>query len=218
MKKIIFNILFIILFLLPSIAFSNNQYNTESNVKKAILVEDYIVKHKEKIKWFIIKYNLSSNNNLNNDLKKLNEAIEALQKIQNTNIEKSIAESVLKSVLVRIRNINYSLKEELKKGKIEHQRNIDKKQAIYSTLWVKIADKIDSINLKIASKIFKNKDVLSLRESNIKKNLIKLNNESKKLRYFSYYSFSSEQEIKKAFVKILQNIKNEVNVMKSTLK
>jgi len=59
MKKIVYFILFITLFLLSSnVNAENSYYNTESNVKNAILVEDYIVRHKERIQEFINKYDI----------------------------------------------------------------------------------------------------------------------------------------------------------------
>ena len=47
---------------------------------------------------------------------------------------------------------------------------------------------------------------------------MRLNKESKKLKYFWKINFKSEKEIKDSFVRILKNIKREIKIMKNTLK
>ena len=219
MKKIIYFILFIMLFLSSGYQFTTNaEFNTESNIKKAILVEDYILRHKNKIEEFIKKYSLPVNSNLAKDIEVLDESIEALRKIQNTNIDKLKAENIIQAIIIRIKNVNESLEAELRKEKSIYEAKIEKKLKAYSVLWIKLSDKIDSINLKIAQNIFKDKKVLSLKESKIKLNLIKLNKESQKLRNFWNINFKSEKEIKDSFIRILKNIKREITLMKNTLK
>jgi len=219
MKKIVYSILFTLLFLFSSNVFSAEiEYNTESNIKKAILVEDYIVRHKSKIENFIKKYNIVNNSNIDNDIRELNESLSALQKIQNNDIKKEIAENIMKAVLVRIKNVNESLKVKFKKEKEKIEYNLNTKKTLYSKFWIKLSDKINDINLKIATKIFKNKTILSTKELKIKQNLIKLNKESKKLRNFWNISFKSEKEIKDSFIRILKNIKREIGLMKDTIK
>jgi predicted RND superfamily exporter protein len=135
MNKIIYLILFMMLFLFSSNIFALEvEYNTESNVKKAILVEDYILRHKEKIEDFIVKYNIVNNKELTKDIKELNESIEALKKIQNTDIEKQKAEEVLQAILVRIKNVNESLKIKLKIEKEDFENKLNSKKLIYSKL------------------------------------------------------------------------------------
>lgn len=217
--KIVYSILFTLLFLFSTNIFAwEIKYNTEYNIKKAILVEDYIVRHKEKIKNFILKYNITGNSNLNKDIQVLNKSIEALKKIQNTDIEKEKAEEIIQAVLVRIKNVNISLKTKLKIKKEEFEKKLLKKKNTYLKLWIKLSNKIDNINIKIATNIFKNKRILTLKESKIKLNLIKLNKESIKLKNFWNNEFKSEKDIKDSFIRILTNIKREISLMKNELK
>ncbi|MFK7780256.1 MAG: hypothetical protein QM490_03825 [Candidatus Gracilibacteria bacterium] len=219
MNKIVYFILFTLLFLFSSnIVAGNIEYNTESNIKKALLVEDYLSRHKGKIDDFIKKYNIFNNSNLLSDLNELDESIKALKKIQNTDIEKQKAEEVILAVINRIKRVNESLKIQLEIEKDIFERNLKSKKNAFSKLGIKIANKINSINLKIAQNIFKDKQALSPKESKIKQNLIKLNKESLKLKNFGNINFKSEEEIKDVFVRILQNIKIEINSMKETLK
>ncbi len=219
MKKILYLIFFTTLFLFFNNVFSAEiKYNTENNIKKAILLEDYITKHKSKIENFIKKYKINNNIDIKNDIKWLNDTIIALKKIQTKDIEKEIAENVIKSILIKIKNINNNLKIKLKAEKNKIETKLNKKKELYSKLWIKLSNKINDINLKIALKIFKNKKELSEKELKIKENLIKLNKESKKLKNFWNINFKSENEIKNSFIRILKNIKKEIDLMKTTIK
>lgn len=218
MNKIIYYLLYLFLFFFSTNIFASvNEYNTESNIKKAVLIQDYIVRHKIKIEKFITKYNIKSDNNLNSDIQVLNESILALKKIQNTNIKKKNAEEIIQAILVRIKNVNESLKTKLKNEKKVFEKKLNKKKLVYAKLWIKLSKKIDNINIKIATNIFKNKRILNLKESKIKLNLIKLNKESINLKNFWSIEFKSEKEIKDRFINILTNIKKEISLMKNEL-
>ena len=217
MKKIVSIILFTII-----IITSNNntlaEYNQENTISKAILVETYITKHKKRIQNFIEKYWITNSKILENDIKELDESIIALNKIKNWEINSSQSEDVINAIVKRIKYINENLKEKLNKEKLKFQFNLRKKKNTYSKLWIKISEKIDEINIKIAKAIIKLDKTNTLKESIIREHLIKLNKESKKLKYFWNIDFKSEKEIKDSFVRILNNIKREVNEMKKSLK
>lgn len=219
MKKIIYYILFNIIFIFSTNTFAwNFEYNTEFNIKKAILVEDYIIRHKSKIEDFIHKYNINNNSNINNHIKEYEQTIEILKKTQNTNIEKEKAEEIIKVVIIKIKEINDTLKSKLKVEKEKYTKKLEIKKLNYFKLWKKLSKKIDNINIKIATKIFKNKTILSFKESKIKLTLLRLNKESVKLRNFWNNKFNSEMELKKSFMDILNNIKKEIKLIKNELK
>ena len=217
MKKIVYFIIFILSVFLhvDVLANENNESNT---IQKAILIENYIIKHKIRIEDFIKKYNIKNISNLENNIKELDESIAALNKIKNSEVQIEKSEEIMTAIIKRIKYINENLKEILNIEKINFESNLKNKKIIYSKIAIKIADKIDDINIKIAKKILVNNDSLSLRESNIKENLIKLNKESKKLKYFWNINFNSEKEIKESFIRILNNIKRELLLMKKSLK
>lgn len=218
MKKVVYFIIFNAVLLLFSKTFALEvEYNTEYNIKRAILVEDYVIRHKEKIDNFLKNYNIVGDDNLYNDLKIINESIDALRKIQNINVEKKKADDVMQAVLDRIKIVNEDLKVKLKIEKEIFQKKLNLKKQTYALLWKKISDKIYNINLKIAKNIIKQNSTLSLKELDIKNNLINLNRESQKLSNFWDLDFNSEKEMRIAFVQILKNIKNEITSMNETL-
>lgn len=218
MKKIVYLIIYTTLLLTFSNSFASDiEYNTDSNIKKAILVEDYIIRHKEKIENFLDNYDIKDNKELNNDLKILNDSIIAIRKIQNTDIEKKKAEDIIQNILNRIKTVNENLKVKLKIEKELYEKKLDQKKQAYSLLWKKISDKIYNINLKLARNILKDKQNLSFKELQIKNNLINLNKESQRLKNFWDMEFKSEYDIKETFINILKNIKNEINLMNKVL-
>ncbi len=217
MKKIVS----IILFTLFIIQINNtvfSEYNQDNTISKAILVETYIIKHKERIKNFIKKYKIQNSKTLENDIKELDESIIALNKIKNWETNSSQSEDIINAIIKRIKIINEDLKINLNNQKLSFEYNLKKKKSTYSLLWLKISEKIDAINIKIAKALLKTENADMLEWNEIKEHLIKLNKESKKLKYFWNIDFKSEKEIKDSFVRILNNIKREVNEMKKSLK
>jgi hypothetical protein len=81
MKKIVSIILFTLFIIQHNSVIA--EYNQDISISKAILVETYIIKHKERIKNFIKKYKIQNSKTLENDIKELDESIIALAKIKN---------------------------------------------------------------------------------------------------------------------------------------
>jgi len=216
MKKIVSIILFTLFIIQHNSVIA--EYNQDISISKAILVETYIIKHKERIKNFIKKYKIQNSKTLENDIKELDESIIALAKIKNWKIISSQSEDIINAIIQRIKIINENLKINLNKQKLHFEHNLKKKKKSYSLLWLKISKKIDAINIKIAKALLKTKNTNISEKNKIKNHLIKLNKESKKLKYFWNINFKSEKEIKDSFVRILNNIKREVNEMKKSLK
>ena len=216
MKKIIYFLLFSLV-----ISISNTVYaskNQDNIIKKAVLVENYIKKHKEKIEKFIDKYDIKDSKYIKNNIKELNELILALNKIKNSQISNEKSEEIIKTILKRIKYINENLKEKLIIEQQLFEKNLKRKKEIYSRLWDKLSNKIDQINIKIIKSIYSNNKISNEKKEKIKNNLVRLNKESKKLKYFWKINFKSEKEIKDSFVRILKNIKREIKIMKNTLK
>ena len=216
MRKIVYFLLISLIISVSNIV--NAENNQDNTIKKAILVESYIKKHKEKIEKFIEKYDIKNKEYIKNDIKELNESILALNKIKNSEINKQKSEEIIQAIIKRIKSINNNLKEKLSIEKILFEKNLKRKKKIYSILWNKLSNKIDEINIKIIKSIFSNTKISNQNKEKIKNNLIKLNKESKKLKYFWKINFKSEKEIKDSFVRILKNIKREVKLMKKSLK
>ena len=216
MKKIIYFLLFSLV-----ISISNTVYaskNQDNIIKKAVLVENYIKKHKEKIEKFIDKYDIKDSKYIKNNIKELNESILALNKIKNSQISNEKSEEIIKTILKRIKYINENLKEKLIIEQQLFEKKLKRKKEIYSRLWDKLSNKIDQINIKIIKSIYSNNKISNEKKEKIKNNLMRLNKESKKLKYFWKINFKSEKEIKDSFVRILKNIKREIKIMKNTLK
>lgn len=215
MKKIVYFILFAMIFLINhEVLASYEEYNTEANITKAILMEDYIKKYIENIDYFVINYEIKNNKTLDNNLKELYLLVNTLKQIQNSKIKKDFAESIMEKILEKIKIINENLKINLKKEKENYDRKLNLRKQTYYSLSRKISDKIYSINYKIYNK----NNFSNTQKVKIKNHLNKLNKEAQKLRNFWNIEFKSEKEIKEFFTIILKNIKSELILMNESLK
>jgi hypothetical protein len=133
MKKIVYFIILSLVIFSSKAAYAD-EYNQENTIQKAILIEDYIKKHKIRIEEFIEKYEISDTSYLQNDIKVLDESIKALNKIKNSEIKNEKSEEIIQAILKRIKLINEELKEKLNYEKLNFEKRLKTKKDIYSSL------------------------------------------------------------------------------------
>lgn len=192
-------------------------YSNKTNIEKTVLIEKYLIDHKNKIEKFAEKYNMEEDIDLKENLERINYLINSLNKIQANDIWYNNEKLAINTILNEIKSINEELKILLKKKKDIVEEKIDRKLKQYSEIWIKISKKLDEMSEKINKKYIKWKSPLSLKESKIKKSLEGLNEVSKNLKNFSHIKFSSEEEIQTSFLRILKKIKIEVQTLKIAL-
>lgn len=218
MKKIVK--ILIIMCLLPiynlTSAFDEYIY-TNNNKEKSILIEKYLIEHKQKIINFTIKYDVINDIEINKNIEKINFLIESLQKIQYNNIEKDREDLIINTILNEIKKINELLKIQLKDRKDNYENRIENKKNQYSNLWIKLASSIDRIikSFDYLNKIESYK--LTSNENQLKKSVKNLNDLSTILKLFSKINFDNEKDIEDTFLKIILEIRKEMNVIKQNL-
>jgi len=135
MKKIVK--ILIIMCLLPiyniSIAFDEYIY-TNNNKEKSMLIEKYLIEHKQKIINFTIKYDVINDIEINKNIEKINFLIDSLQKIQYNSIEKEREDLIINTILNEIKKVNELLKIQLKDRKDNFENRIENKKNQYSNL------------------------------------------------------------------------------------
>jgi hypothetical protein len=62
------------------------EYSNKTNIEKTVLIERYLLDHKEKIEKFAEKYDMADDVDLIENLEKISFLIESLNKIQANNI------------------------------------------------------------------------------------------------------------------------------------
>jgi len=186
--------------------------NTQTNIKGAHLIEKYLVKLKDEIQTFNKKYDITGDMETDEFLIKIDKMISSLRKIQTISIEKNTAEDVMRSIINELKTFNPKIKSYLKKKKISIQiqtTNTKNNYVIFSQKLSKSLSKL--INDFYSMKITKNKN-------DIEYHLLKLKKENNKLLNFKDLNFNNPFEVKSKFIKILNNIKNEIIEIKKLLK
>lgn len=205
MKKIFKIIIFFIsffTFLWINISFA---WNEEEQLE---MIERYINTQKKNIKSVIKKYNIKDEV-LEQKRKNLEELQIIIEKIKDSEANKEQKEEIIKFLTKNLKNLNSEIKEILRYHKEEFEKNLRKIQEPYNILWKKISLLIDKIIVILEKKNLNNKNN-SLKE--------KLKNISKLFKNFKDLKFSSEEEIKTNFKKIINETKITISELKKVLK
>lgn len=188
---------------------------SDENIERAVLIENYLIKHREKVLKFTQKYKFDKDEGILRNLEKIDSLILSLKRIQNNNIWTE--ESAISIILSDIKVVNENLKDIMNQKKKEYDRNLDKQQMEFQNTWVKLSDKLDEIYDAMYYKYDLNKPGLSEKESQIKKCLKSLNLLSKEIRYFSYKTFDTQEEMQSSFLSALNSIKYHILVLKENI-
>lgn len=213
MKKYFLYII-VIFFTLTSGIFALQKNNTDINIKKAKLLENYVLSINNNISTLKIKYNIRVDKDINIIQRELKIILNSLKKIQSKKIDKKISEDVTKEVIKRLKNINKKLNRILSYRKLTFELNSMKLTQKYINISLLLSNKVNTIVTSLYIPI-KNKKYYSLKEWKIIKRLKKLLKENKKLKNLKNEKFKDENEIKIKILEILKNIKKEIHWLKS---
>jgi len=190
--------------------------NTQSNVNWSRLIENYLVKLKNEVR------NFQAINEINNDLKiisftkKLEKMIFSLKQIQTTSVEKNTAEEVMKSIIKDLKKLNPQIKSYLKeRKKLIDVENIKLKEK-YNKIALNFKKELDTFISDLISKIKQNPQISN--KNKIIDHILKLNNESKKLKNFNSTYFNNKKEMKSYLLGIIVSLKKEIIDIKALLK
>lgn len=213
-----------ILLILLWITYFNTAYMVEedpyvwkSNIEKTILMWKYLNWHRENIINFANKYELLDDEDINKYIEKIDFLIDSLNKIQSNNFDKDREDLLISTILNEIKKTNEQLKVVLIIKKNNFEKDIKVKKEMYSKIANKLSIKILEIHNLLYNDELKNKKILSENEVRLKNALNKIENLSKRLKYFSYIEFEKPSQIKDEFLYILKQIKEQINIIKKTM-
>lgn len=223
MKKILIFVLLYLLFI-PKTSFAISYKdeinlvvfpanpNTQNNINSASLIENYLLGLKKEIALFTEKYDIKSDKELKNFLLTIEKMTISIKKIQTISIEKETSEEVMKSIINDLKILNPKLKLYLKNKKAsiyyEAQKTKEKYINISNKLSVSLNKFIQDFSLALSKSSNTNKN-------RIYQNLELLKNENLKLMNFKHNYFNTSIEVKSRFLRILNNIKNNIIQIKS---
>jgi len=212
----LFVILYWILFF-STAYMEEDPYVWKSNIEKTMLIEKYLLWHKEKIINFSMKYEVENDVEIKKSLGRINYLIESLNKIQNNSLDEDKENLVITTILSEIKKVNDDLKLTLQKKKDSFEVNLKIKKDFYSNLWYKLSFKIEEIyNVMYDEKLYNN-NYLNENETKTKNALNEINSLSKDLKYFSYKDFDSQNQIKQEFIQILKDIRKQILILKKII-
>lgn len=213
-----------ILLILLWITYFNTAYMVEedpyvwkSNIEKTILMWKYLNWHRENIINFANKYELLDDQDINKYIEKIDFLIDSLNKIQSNNFDKDREDLLISTILNEIKKTNEQLKVVLIIKKNNFEKDIKVKKEMYSKIANKLSIKILEIHNLLYNDELKNKKILSENEVRLKNALNKIENLSKRLKYFSYIEFEKPSQIKDEFLYILKQIKEQINIIKKNM-
>ncbi|NVP17953.1 hypothetical protein HUU51_04515 [Candidatus Gracilibacteria bacterium] len=213
-----------ILLILLGITYFNTAYMVEedpyvgkSNIEKTILMGKYLNGHRENIINFANKYELLDDQDINKYIEKIDFLIDSLNKIQSNNFDKDREDLLISTILNEIKKTNEQLKVVLIIKKNNFEKDIKVKKEMYSKIANKLSIKILEIHNLLYNDELKNKKILSENEVRLKNALNKIENLSKRLKYFSYIEFEKPSQIKDEFLYILKQIKEQINIIKKNM-
>ncbi len=178
-------------------------------IQKAELIEKYILEHREKIILFAEKYSLESHQKVQENIESLNNLVTYVEKIKSWKIDQDTAEKALIEIVKQIKDINNTLQYILRDEKNSFEKKLQKNQKRYQELWEKLSIILNRVIIKIISD-FRDTSNLSDREKRITLHLKNLEWESQKLKNIGIIQFQNDAEMKQSFLRILKNIKREI--------
>jgi len=101
--------------------------------------------------------------------------------------------------------------------KTSFEKELKVKKEMYSKIAYKLSFNIIEIHDIFYKKELSEKKILSENELKLKNALKQIETLSKKLKYFSYMEFEKPSHIKKEFVNILKQIKEQISIIKNNI-
>lgn len=199
-------------------AFTNTlAKNDTNNIKQATLIEKYIINYKSKIEELEKTYEINNSEILKENYYELDKMIWALRKIKTKDIDKNIADQIIKEVVRKLKIINSNLKLYIELKERDYKKRLNKALISYNNLANRISSNIKDLIKKMVI-ILKRKDTSNPKYKKIIIHLSNLEKESKNLDKFENGKYESISEIKFNLVQSIKNIRKELVWIKSLLK
>ena len=190
--------------------------NTKNNINQAELIEKYIINYKSTIKSLEKKYDISGSSIIRENVSELDKMKRTLRSIQTPLVEKKDATEVIKSVVDGLKIINDNLRPYLKIKQREYENKVAELRKKYAWPANKISIQIDALIKSIATPM-KQETKLTSNQKEILKHLIKLEDESEKLRNLWNRSFETTNEIKDYLREIIISVRSELQWIKGLI-
>ncbi len=190
--------------------------NTQENIDKAKLLKKYAYDLKDSILSIQKNYNIPTTPTIENGIKEIDKMTRSLWQIQTKQVEKTVADEVLSSVVISLREINAELKPYLKKWEQDYQQELLKERTKYIQIGNRLSLLLHSF-IENLSKNLSKKPRLSSKEKQVVHSLVRLNDVKTRIDQFKNINFKTKQEMKNYYIGIIQSIQKELLLIKELL-
>ena len=196
--------------------FPQDSYNdiiSQSHRSEAKLLQGYVSRYKEKINTLFFSYNAEKSQIMKDADTILEKMSFSLKEIQDKNLSSENATEIMQSIVTDLKTLNSRMKVYLEQQKEIHEKEILRQKLQYIQVGTRISKILDSLINTLTQTLIK-KETLSKKEKKIVQSLLNIRTENNKIKDFSSTNFWSKEEMKSYFQNIIQNIRNEILLIK----
>lgn len=206
MKKIVYIIASIWLLLLNQVSFA---LDTQAQ-KEAELLKSYILRYTQNIQTKREQLHINNNTFLNSKLEILLQFKIELENLQWSDSSYENAEQQMKKIVENLKVLNTDVKSYFEKEEYLYHYNLELSKKSYSLAAQKLSHIIDNFIDKLSTSFLEEKN-LSAKQKKIVKELVKMQENSQKLKDFQYMNFDSWEEMKQYLRDIIDNLRENMN-------
>jgi len=194
---------------------SDTLYNNvkEINISEAKLLETYIERYKENINTWYEKFQKPKSKIITDAEEILDLMSLRLGQIQETYIDGEIVEDLMNSIVKDLKFLNSRIKIYMQQEEEIYSEEVLKIRLQYALIGRKISWTLDQIVTRFTEVLIR-KENLSKNEEEIVKVLVKIRNESSKLKNLWSTSFQTKEEMKNYVKKSIESIRQYIGKLK----
>ena len=194
---------------------SDTLYNNvkEINISEAKLLETYIERYKENINTWYEKFQKPKSKTITDAEEILDLMSLRLGQIQETYIDGEIVEDLMNSIVKDLKFLNSRIKIYMEQEEEIYSEEVLKIRLQYALIGRKISWTLDQIVTRFTEVLIR-KENLSKNEEEIVKVLVKIRNESSKLKNLWSTSFQTKEEMKNYVKKSIESIRQYIGKLK----
>lgn len=190
------------------------EYNTNYNIQKAKLLEDYVNSLTEEIYNFKEEHYITSND-LEGRISELKAMSRTLREIQTFSTEKHHAESITQSVIDNIKILKQELKILLENKLIDSMTKLREEKARKSARANQISKRFISFVSVFTPKVRKLSNIT--KKKLILSSLTNINKEASKLALLETRTFTSQKQLDDYYGNAIRSIKRELNTIRAII-
>jgi hypothetical protein len=186
---------------------------SEGNISAAKLLQNYVESYREKINDLLGSYHSENTHIIDAVNTPLKQMSQSLNVIRHKSVDPLVVNSVMKSIVSDLKNINNKMKVYLEQERQLYLERIQSTQDIYVQIGTKISTVLDHLVDTLSHSLVQ-KDSLSEKEKEIVRSLVVIRKQSNNIKDFKNKAFDSQEEMKEYFQNIIFVIKSEIISMK----